>query len=59
MLACVEAGIIKKTKTQKAQQQEMHEIRKRLFDAEMIKKEGHGVWIPEDSGDEYDFDFND
>ncbi len=37
----------------------MHEIRKRLFDAEMIKKEGHGVWIPEDSGDEYDFDFND
>ncbi len=59
MLALIDAGIIKKTKKQKAQQQEMHEIRKRLFDAGMIKKEIHGVWIPEDSGDEYDFDFND
>lgn len=59
MLAVIEAGIIKKTKKQKAQQQEMHEIRKRLFDAGMIKRAGHGVWIPEDSGDESDFDFND
>jgi RecA-family ATPase len=59
MLACIEAGNIKKSKTQKAQQQEMHQIRQKLFDAGMIKKSGHGVWIPEDSGDEPDFDFND
>jgi RecA-family ATPase len=59
MLQVIEAGIIKKTKKQKTQQQEMHKIRERLFDAGMIKKEGHGVWIPEDSGDDPDFDFND
>jgi hypothetical protein len=59
MLACIEAGIIKKSKTQKAQQQEMHGIRKKLFDAGMIKNSGHGVWIPEDCSGEPDFDFND
>jgi len=60
MEALIKADIIKKTKKQKTQQQEMHTIRKRLFDAGMIKKDGHGIWRPEESEDgERDFDFND
>lgn len=59
MEALIEAGIIKKNKKQKAQEKEMHEIRKKLFDAGMIKRDGHGIWIPEEEDEERDFDFND
>ena len=59
MEALIEINTIKKTKKQKAQEKEMHDIRKRLFEAGMIKKDGHGVWIPEVEDEGRDFDFND
>ena len=54
--ALIEAGIIKKTKKQKNQDQEMFIIRKKLFDAGMIKSESRGIWIPDDSGNDFGFD---
>jgi RecA-family ATPase len=59
MEALIEINTIKKTKKQKAQEKEMHDIRKRLFEAGMIKKDGHGIWIPEVEDEGRDFDFND
>ena len=57
--ALIEADIIKKSKKQKSQEQDMYIIKKKLFDAGMIKKDGRGIYKPDESGDGPDYDFDD